>query len=80
MQDHPIHPHLGDYTIFFLCHSPLYLQPRTSVPGLQQPVLFTLSLMAADALNSYSEHVKQMPRKLDSLNKGFLASMCTYLN
>lgn len=32
-QDHPIHPHLGDYTIFFPCHSSQYLQQHTSAQG-----------------------------------------------
>lgn len=59
MRDHPIHPHLGDYTIFFPCHSPLYLQLRTSVPWLQQPLLFTLSLVPADALNCCLDFINQ---------------------
>lgn len=80
MQDHPIHPHLGDYTIFFPCHSPLYLQLRTSVPGLQQPLLFTLSLIPADALNCYLELVNQTHCKLDNLNKHFLAFIGTNAN
>lgn len=46
-EDHPIHPHLGDYTAFFpcyrACHSSQYLQQRTSAQGIQLSLVYILS-------------------------------------